>query len=155
MSPKSLLRHPLAVSSLEQLANGTFNNELDDPDALSTKDVKHIMMCAGAGVLQLLEMRREQNKNDTAIIRVGSYPFPQKEVEAILSRYSQARDFVWCPKKPMNKAVGIVVCITLKMSFQMVPMSLMRGTKHRHHLPVSHSSLHAKTTAMSLKAGLD
>ncbi len=104
MSPKSLLRHPQAVSTLDQLAHGSFQNALDDPDAPSPAQVKRIVLCSGKVFYDLLEARREHGKEDTAIIRIEQlYPFPEKEVADILNQYKQAQEFVWCQEEPKNQ----------------------------------------------------
>lgn len=104
MSPKSLLRHPQAISSLEQLSNGSFLNALDDPDALPAQSVSRVVLCSGKVFYDLLEARRKHNKNDTALVRVEQlYPFPEAEVQAIMNRYSNATQFVWCQEEPKNQ----------------------------------------------------
>ena len=104
MSPKSLLRHPQAISSLEQLSNGSFLNALDDPDALPAQNISRVVLCSGKVFYDLLEARRKHNKNDTAIVRIEQlYPFPEAEVQAIMNRYSNATQFVWCQEEPKNQ----------------------------------------------------
>ncbi len=76
MSPKSLLRHPLAVSSLEELANGTFLPAIGEIDELDPKGVKRVVMCSGKVYYDLLEQRRKNNQHDVAIVRIEQlYPF--------------------------------------------------------------------------------
>ena len=70
MSPKSLLRHPLAVSSLEELANGTFLPAIGEIDELDPKGVKRVVMCSGKVYYDLLEQRRKNNQHDVAIVRI-------------------------------------------------------------------------------------
>ncbi|MFP3520626.1 hypothetical protein SB766_31040, partial [Pseudomonas sp. SIMBA_077] len=75
MSPKSLLRHPLAVSSLEELANGTFLPAIGEIDELDPKGVKRVVMCSGKVYYDLLEQRRKNNQHDVAIVRIEQlYP---------------------------------------------------------------------------------
>ncbi|PSJ45573.1 2-oxoglutarate dehydrogenase E1 component [Zobellella endophytica] len=104
MTPKSLLRHPLAVSELETLASGTFQNAIGEIDSLDPKGVKRIVLCSGKVYYDLLEARRKKEQTDVAIIRIEQlYPFPQEEVAAILADYQHVQDFVWCQEEPQNQ----------------------------------------------------
>ncbi|OIN08990.1 2-oxoglutarate dehydrogenase E1 component [Oceanisphaera psychrotolerans] len=104
MTPKSLLRHPLAVSELESLASGTFQNAIGEIDDLDPKGVKRVVLCSGKVYYDLLETRRKNEQTDVAIIRIEQlYPFPQEEVAAILADYQHVTDFVWCQEEPQNQ----------------------------------------------------
>tara|TARA_R110001583_G_scaffold28634_5_gene101295 strand:- start:742 stop:3558 length:2817 start_codon:yes stop_codon:yes gene_type:complete len=104
MSPKSLLRHPLAVSSLDELASGTFLNAIGEVDELDPKAVNRIVLCSGKVYYELLEKRRAEGLNNVAIIRIEQlYPFPTDEVNALLEQYSHVTDFVWCQEEPQNQ----------------------------------------------------
>jgi 2-oxoglutarate dehydrogenase E1 component len=104
MSPKSLLRHPLAVSSLDELASGTFLNAIGEVDELDPKAVNRIVLCSGKVYYELLEKRRAEGLNNVAIIRIEQlYPFPTEEVNALLEQYAHVSDFVWCQEEPQNQ----------------------------------------------------
>lgn len=104
MSPKSLLRHPLAVSSLDELANGTFQNVIDEIDDIDAKSVTRVVLCSGKVYYDLLEARRKESLNHVAIIRIEQlYPFPHKEIQGILSQYAHVNDWVWCQEEPLNQ----------------------------------------------------
>ncbi|TKB44385.1 2-oxoglutarate dehydrogenase E1 component [Thalassotalea mangrovi] len=104
MSPKSLLRHPLAVSSLEELASGVYQNVIDEVDELDKKAVERIVMCSGKVYYELLEQRRKQELNNVAIVRIEQlYPFPEKELKSIIAEYPNVKDFVWCQEEPQNQ----------------------------------------------------
>jgi 2-oxoglutarate dehydrogenase E1 component len=104
MSPKSLLRHPLAVSSLEELSEGKFHNVIGEIDDLDPKDVKRVVMCSGKVYYDLLDQRRKNEQNDVAIIRLEQlYPFPQEECAKIVAQYSHVKDWVWCQEEPQNQ----------------------------------------------------
>ncbi|WP_458734824.1 2-oxoglutarate dehydrogenase E1 component [Zobellella taiwanensis] len=104
MTPKSLLRHPLAVSELETLASGTFQNAIGEIDDLDPKGVKRVVLCSGKVYYDLLDARRKNEQTDVAIIRIEQlYPFPQEEVAAILADYQHVNDFVWCQEEPQNQ----------------------------------------------------
>jgi 2-oxoglutarate dehydrogenase E1 component len=104
MSPKSLLRHPLAVSSLEDLSSGVFHNVIDEIDDLDPKQVKRVVMCSGKVYYDLLEQRRKNEQNDVAIVRIEQlYPFPQAEFQAEMEKYAHVTDWVWCQEEPQNQ----------------------------------------------------
>ena len=104
MSPKSLLRHPLAVSSLEELSDGVFHNVIGEVDELDPKGVKRVVMCSGKVYYDLLDQRRKNDQTDVAIIRLEQlYPFPQEECAKIVAEYSHVKDWVWCQEEPQNQ----------------------------------------------------
>lgn len=104
ISPKSLLRHPLAVSTTEELVNGTFQNVIPEIDDLDPKQVKRVVFCAGKVYYDLLEQRRKNNQADIAIIRIEQlYPYPHEEMRDILTAYSHVKDYVWCQEEPLNQ----------------------------------------------------
>ena len=103
MSPKWILRHKLATSSLEDLAQGHFSNVIDD-DSVDAADVKRIILCSGKVYYHLLEERDERGIKDIAIVRLEQlYPFPDKELDAVLAAYSNLESMVWCQEEPMNQ----------------------------------------------------
>ncbi|UAA40566.1 2-oxoglutarate dehydrogenase E1 component [Paraneptunicella aestuarii] len=104
MSPKSLLRHPLAVSSMEELAEGRFYEVIDEIDEIKPAGVKRVVMCSGKVYYDLLEQRRKNEQTDVAIIRIEQlYPFPQEEMKAIVQKYQHVKDWVWCQEEPQNQ----------------------------------------------------
>jgi 2-oxoglutarate dehydrogenase E1 component len=104
MSPKSLLRHPLAVSSLEELANGTFMPAIGEVDELDASQVKRVVMCSGKVYYDLLEQRRKNGQSNVAIVRIEQlYPFPHKALQAVLAPFAHVHDFVWCQEEPLNQ----------------------------------------------------
>jgi 2-oxoglutarate dehydrogenase E1 component len=104
MSPKSLLRHPLAVSSLEELATGEFKNVIGEIDELNPADVERVVFCSGKVYYELLEQRRKNNQNNIAIIRVEQlYPFPEKELQEAIKDYQHVKQWVWCQEEPQNQ----------------------------------------------------
>lgn len=104
MSPKSLLRHPLATSSVDELAEGVFHNVIDEIDNISPSKVKRVVMCSGKVYYDLLEQRRKNEQDDIAIIRIEQlYPFPHEEIGQVVSKYKTAKDWVWCQEEPQNQ----------------------------------------------------
>ena len=104
MTPKSLLRHELSVSALEDLTRGYFARVIGEVDELSAEDVQRVVFCSGKVYFDLLKARRKEALRDVALIRIEQlYPFPTEEYQAILSRYPNARDVVWCQEEPQNQ----------------------------------------------------
>jgi 2-oxoglutarate dehydrogenase E1 component len=104
MTPKSLLRHRLAVSQLEDLTASGFQPAIGEIDALEPARVSRVVLCAGKVYYELLEKRRETKREDVAILRIEQlYPFPEDLLRTLLARFPNAREFVWCQEEPMNQ----------------------------------------------------
>ncbi|MGC1521398.1 MAG: 2-oxoglutarate dehydrogenase E1 component, partial [Steroidobacteraceae bacterium] len=104
MTPKSLLRHPLSVSRLEELGTGGFFPVIDEIDDLKASAVKRVVLCSGKVYFDLLKARREVKADSVAVVRIEQlYPFPSEEYEAILRKYANAREIVWCQEEPQNQ----------------------------------------------------
>nr|WP_254200242.1 2-oxoglutarate dehydrogenase E1 component [Lysobacter sp. MMG2] len=103
MTPKSLLRHKLAVSTLDELAKGEFQHLIPDA-AADVKKVKRVVVCGGKVYYDLLEEQQKQGLDDVAILRVEQlYPFPRAMLQAELKRFKNATDVVWCQEEPQNQ----------------------------------------------------
>ncbi len=104
MTPKSLLRHELSVSALEELTRGSFARLIGEADDIPAKDVRRVVFCSGKVYFDLLKARRKEERRDVALARIEQlYPFPNEEYQAILGRYPQARELVWCQEEPQNQ----------------------------------------------------
>ena len=104
MTPKSLLRHELSVSALEELTRGSFARLIGEADDIPAKDVRRVVFCSGKVYFDLLRARRKEERRDVALARIEQlYPFPNEEYQAILGRYPQARELVWCQEEPQNQ----------------------------------------------------
>jgi 2-oxoglutarate dehydrogenase E1 component len=104
MTPKSLLRHKLAVSSLAQLSEGQFNNVKGEVDPLNADAITRVILCTGKVYYDLLEARRRDSLDQIAIIRIEQlYPFPDNEFVAELSKYPNMRELIWCQEEPENQ----------------------------------------------------
>jgi 2-oxoglutarate dehydrogenase E1 component len=109
MSPKSLLRHPLARSALEELSTGTFREVIDDPKADPAK-VRRVVLCSGKVYYDFFyDAKAEPDKRlrtppaDVAIVRLEQfYPFPEAQLESVLRRYGKLRELVWAQEEPQN-----------------------------------------------------
>jgi 2-oxoglutarate dehydrogenase E1 component len=104
MTPKSLLRHKLAVSTLDELASGSFQLVIGEHRPLLPKKVKRVVLCSGKVYYDLLEEADKRALKDVAIVRVEQlYPFPRTEVTAELDKYPSAKEVIWCQEEPMNQ----------------------------------------------------
>src|SRR5262249_8326666 len=112
MSPKSLLRHKLCVSTLDEFTHGTFRTVIDDialhaaPEAGVTIDprgVRRVLLSSGKIYYELLSGRRERAADSVALVRVEQlYPFPARELEAIFAAYPDAQQVYWVQEEPWN-----------------------------------------------------
>jgi 2-oxoglutarate dehydrogenase E1 component len=105
MSPKSLLRHKEAVSTMDELAAGKFETVIGDADPLVASNVLRVVVCSGKVYYDLSAYRREQKIADIAIIRLEQqYPFPHTDFKREVARYPNATEVVWCQEEPQNQS---------------------------------------------------
>ena len=105
LTPKSLLRHKLSTSALEDLTGGHFHNVIDEIDPLEPEAVRRVVLCSGKVYYDLLEARRRKERQDVAIVRIEQlYPFPERALRGLLTeRYTAATEVVWCQEEPKNQ----------------------------------------------------
>jgi len=104
MSPKSLLRHKEAVSTLDELSDGHFQTVIGDAEKLVAKSVRRIIVCSGKVYYDLAAYRRENKITDMAIIRLEQqYPFPHADFKAQVAKFPNAKEVVWCQEEPQNQ----------------------------------------------------
>jgi 2-oxoglutarate dehydrogenase E1 component len=110
MTPKSLLRHPLATSTLEDFATGRFHPVLPECDELpSDSGVKRLVLCSGKIYYELLQERRDRGIDDIALVRVEMlYPYPEAGLSEVAARYPNA-EIVWCQEEPKNMGAWPVI----------------------------------------------
>ena len=122
MTPKSLLRHKLAVSTLDDLAGGGFQLVIPDTTAKNAKKVRRVVLCSGKVYYDLVDDAGKRKVDDVAIVRVEQlYPFPRTEVGAEIAKFG-AKEVVWCQEEPMNQGAWYQImhhlqaCISPKQS---------------------------------------
>ena len=104
LTPKSLLRHELAVSTLAELTRGGFASIIDEIEDLPAAQVQRVVFCSGKVYYDLLKARRAAGQRDVAIVRVEQlYPFPVEAYQDTLARYPKAQEIVWCQEEPQNQ----------------------------------------------------
>ena len=106
MTPKSLLRNKLAVSTMDDLTQGAFQLVIPEIDSLDPQKIKRVVLCCGKVYYDLLQKRRDDNQQDAAIVRIEQlYPFPTKELTHELKKYPDADQVIWCQEEPQNQGV--------------------------------------------------
>ncbi|MDZ7787421.1 MAG: 2-oxoglutarate dehydrogenase E1 component [Halofilum sp. (in: g-proteobacteria)] len=104
MTPKSLLRHKLATSSIDDLTGGHFHTVIGDTAELDPKKVRRVVICTGKVYYDLFTRRQEEGIDDIAIVRVEQlYPFPYTELGEIIAGFPNASEYVWCQEEPRNQ----------------------------------------------------
>jgi 2-oxoglutarate dehydrogenase E1 component len=104
MTPKSLLRHELSVSSLAELSNNSFANIIGEVDDIDPVRAQRVVFCSGKVYYDLLKARRQAAQPDVAIVRLEQlYPFPIEEYQGVLARYANATELIWCQEEPQNQ----------------------------------------------------
>lgn len=138
MSPKSLLRHPSAVSSISDLTDGKFQYVIDD-NGVNAKDVKSLVFCSGKFYYDLVAKREELGRNDVAIVRIEQlFPLPIEQIKEVIAKYTNVDDYVWAQEEPKNMgAYGYLL-----MNFHEKPLRYA-GTK-AYSAPASGSSVRSK-----------
>ena len=109
-SPKSLLRHKLATSTLEELATGRFQTVIDEIDQINKADVTRLVLCGGKVYYDLLEKRREQELTNTAIVRIEQlYPYPEQRIAEVFASYPNVTEIVWAQEEPKNQGAWLFI----------------------------------------------
>ncbi|NMG44011.1 2-oxoglutarate dehydrogenase E1 component [Aromatoleum toluvorans] len=104
VTPKSLLRHKEAISTIDELANGSFQTVIPEVEKLDPKKVKRVVLCQGKIYYELLAHRRENKITDTALVRIEQiYPFPTEAFAAAINQFPNAKEVVWCQEEPRNQ----------------------------------------------------
>ena len=101
-SPKSLLRHPLVISSIEELTNGYFQEVIDDAQ-VNPQEVRTLVFCSGRFYYDLLAEREKLNRQDVALVRIEQlFPLPVEQLKEVIARYPNVTDYVWAQEDPKN-----------------------------------------------------
>jgi 2-oxoglutarate dehydrogenase E1 component len=150
MSPKSLLRHPLAASSIDQLAQGTFQPVIADTSAAERAEATtRLVLCSGKVYVDLVGSTDEQRKERAAVegidrVAIGRveelYPFPADEVRALVATYPNLQEIVWVQEEPRNMGAWTYIAPRLEDALGVRPVyagrpdraSPAEGYQHRH-----------------------
>ncbi|MEQ9568059.1 MAG: 2-oxoglutarate dehydrogenase E1 component, partial [Pseudomonadales bacterium] len=155
MSPKSLLRHKLATSTLEDLSEGTFQPILDEYDPIDPKKVQRLVLCSGKVYYDLLEKRRAQEMDDIAIVRLEQlYPFPYDEMHAIMNKYKGTKDIIWCQEEPRNQGAWFASRHRIERCLKKGMSLSYAGREPSAAAAVGYASIHAKEQALLVEQAL-
>lgn len=133
MTPKSLLRHKSATSTLEEMGPGsTFHRVLYDNDKVAEdKDVKRVVMCSGKVYYDLKARRDELGLTDTFFLRLEQlYPYPESALAEELSRFKHIEDIVWCQEEPKNMGAWTFVEPNLEQSIASIGMKKVSRVRY-------------------------
>ena len=120
-TPKSLLRHPMAVSKVEDLTNGAFQRVIPDGE-VDQKQVQKLVFCSGKFYYDLIDARAEKNLMDVAIVRIEQlFPLPYEEIQSEIDRYSAAKEIVWAQEEPRNMGAWGYLLLQLPQASKMRP----------------------------------
>ncbi len=117
LTPKSLLRHKLAVSPWEAMCEGHFRNVIGEIDDIDPDGVDRLVLCSGKVYYDLLEARRAEGVTNVAILRLEQlYPFPEEEFARKIAPYTRLQEVVWCQEEPMNQGAWYAMQHRLRRS---------------------------------------
>jgi 2-oxoglutarate dehydrogenase E1 component len=127
MTPKSLLRHPRVVSSLEECARGAFQRILPDSLGIRGERAKRVILCSGKIYYELERRREKLERNDVAILRVEQlYPLPEKMLGSFLSGYPEDTPTLWVQEEPENMGAWHFLRVTCgEKLFERFPFSVI------------------------------
>lgn len=161
MTPKSLLRHKLAVSTLNEMKEGTqFQRVIPEIDKIAADGkVKRLVLCSGKVYYDLLEARREKKIEDVALVRVEQYyPFPEKELTEQLKKYKNA-ELMWCQEEPQNMGAWTFIRPNLQQLLDDLGRSNERVGYSGRNIAASpatgYLSIHTKQQQRLVDAALD
>ena len=148
MSPKSLLRHKAAVSTMDDLANGHFQPVIDDPHVADKSAVTRVVLCSGKVFYDLDAARDEKGADHVALVRIEQlYPLPEAQLKEILSSYPREANVVWCQEEPMNQGAWYSIQDSLR---RLVSLSMF-GAELRYIGRPASASVSAGYTALHVK----
>jgi 2-oxoglutarate dehydrogenase E1 component len=102
-TPKRMLRHPKAVSNVNDLMSGSFREVIDDTTGIELSRVSRVLICSGQVYYDVLAAREQRNIQDIAVVRLEQiYPFQAGQMRDILARYSDTAEVVWVQEEPRN-----------------------------------------------------
>ena len=138
-TPKSLLRHPRVVSTVDEFANGSFQMVIDDED-INVKNVQTVVFVTGKFYYDLLEERERLNRTDVALVRIEQlFPLPIEEIKSVLKKYDGVQDFVWAQEEPRNMGAYSHMLMHLDEA-----KSFRAATRRPYGAPAAGSSVRSK-----------
>jgi len=155
MTPKSMLRHRLSVSTLADLSDGSFQRVIPDAFAKDSKAVRRVVMCAGKVYYDLLEDAEKRELSNVAIVRIEQlFPFPRPELIAELQRFGNAREVIWCQEEPQNQGAWYQIQHHLRASLQGKQRISYAGRTRSPAPACGHFATHVKEQAKLVEDAL-
>jgi 2-oxoglutarate dehydrogenase E1 component len=113
-SPKALLRHPAAVSSLDEMAKGSFKEVIDDASVIAAA-IDTVVFCSGKFYYEMKEKANEMGVDNMAFVRVEQlYPLPTAQIDGIIAKYAGAKNIVWAQEEPSNMGAWTHMAMSLR-----------------------------------------
>src|SRR5690606_28273512 len=139
-TPKSLLRHPQVISTMDELANGEFQTLIDDAVADPSK-VEKLVFCQGKFYYDLLKKKEELNAENVALIRLEQlYPLDKEKIDAILNKYSNKKRIIWAQEEPENMGAWTFILRKLRET----PFELISPRESASPAPGSHHTFEVR-----------
>ncbi|MES1930291.1 2-oxoglutarate dehydrogenase E1 component [Salinisphaera dokdonensis CL-ES53] len=155
LTPKSLLRHRLSTSTLEDLAEGQFNFIIDEPDRIDDDAIERVVFCSGKVYYDLYQAREERELDNVALVRIEQlYPFPANDYAAVLDRYKNADEVVWCQEEPENQGAWYQIKHRLQVPLADRHELLYATRPGAATTAVGYHKLHVKQQEAVIEAGL-
>lgn len=145
MTAKSLLRHKQVISSMEELAEGTFRAILPETDAHDPKKIERVLLCSGKIYYDLLEKRRQEGKEELAIVRLEQlYPFPEQDLYDAIASYPHLSELTWVQEEPLNQGVWYSSQHHIRHTI----------ARHKNYITLSHVSREASASTAAGVMGM-
>ncbi len=155
LTPKSLLRHRLSTSTLDDLAEGHFQFIIDEPEDIDADKIKRVVFCSGKVYYDLLQGREDRELDDVAIVRIEQlYPFPAEDYAKALARYKNAEQVVWCQEEPENQGAWYQIKHRLQVPLADQHELLYATRPGAATTAVGYHKLHVKQQEAVIEAGL-
>lgn len=142
-TPKSLLRNPMAVSTLKDLSEDKFHNALDD--TMDIENPRKVLLCSGKVYYDLIKHRQEHEITDVAILRLEQiYPYPRKKIEVLLQKHHSATEVAWVQEEPSNMGAWHFVAPMLRSQIHKRQTLLYVGRDAKSSPAAGRLSIHEK-----------
>jgi 2-oxoglutarate dehydrogenase E1 component len=155
LTPKSLLRHRLSVSSLEDLAEGRFQFLIDEPAGIDDDKITRVVFCSGKVYYDLYQARADRELDHIALVRIEQlYPFPANEYAAVFDRYRNATESVWCQEEPENQGAWYQIKHRLQVPLRPEHTLLYATRRGAATTAAGYHKLHIKQQKQVVEAAL-
>ncbi|ROO26704.1 2-oxoglutarate dehydrogenase E1 component [Salinisphaera orenii] len=155
LTPKSLLRHRLSTSTLEDLAEGHFQFVIDEPADIDADRIERVVFCSGKVYYDLYQAREERELDSVALVRIEQlYPFPADDYSAVLDRYKNANEVVWCQEEPENQGAWYQIKHRLQVPLEDRHQLIYATRPGAATTAVGYHKLHVKQQEAVIEAAL-